>query len=143
MTSSDAVGEARVIVGVDTHRDEHVAVAIDRPAARLGEHRLSTTLKGYEGLDRWRTNAQMPGIEFFRHVAGSVCRQPSVTLAVSRDRSGTWNWSAWRSFSDFPISSTLMRSIDCNVSGLCSSGAGDSRRAMTYVAARTHSSAQT
>ncbi len=26
MTSSDAVGEARIIVGVDTHRDEHVAV---------------------------------------------------------------------------------------------------------------------
>ena len=55
MTSSDAVGEARVIVGVDTHRDEHVAVAIDRLGARLGEHRLPTTLKGYEGLDRWAT----------------------------------------------------------------------------------------
>ncbi len=55
MTSSDAVGEARVIVGVDTHRDEHVAVAIDRLGARLGEHRLPTSLKGYEGLDRWAT----------------------------------------------------------------------------------------
>lgn len=55
MTSSNAVGEARVIVGVDTHRDEHVAVAIDWLGARLGEHRLPTSLKGYEGLDRWAT----------------------------------------------------------------------------------------
>jgi hypothetical protein len=55
VTSSDAVGEARVIVGVDTHRDEHVAVAIDRLGARLGAHRLPTTLRGYEGLDRWAT----------------------------------------------------------------------------------------
>ncbi len=53
MTSNEAVGEAKVIVGVDTHRDEHVAVAIDRLGARLGEHRLPTTLKGYECLDRW------------------------------------------------------------------------------------------
>ena len=53
MTISDAVGEARIIVGVDTHRDEHVAVAIDQLGARLGEHRALTTSSGYEGLDRW------------------------------------------------------------------------------------------
>ena len=51
MTISDAVGEARIIVGVDTHRDEHVAVAIDQLGARLGEHRALTTSSGYEG--RW------------------------------------------------------------------------------------------
>ncbi len=53
MTSSDAAGKARIIVGVDTHRDEHVAVAIDQLGARLGEHRLPTTSIGYEGLDCW------------------------------------------------------------------------------------------
>jgi hypothetical protein len=42
---------ARVIVGVDTHLDEHVAVAIDRLGARLGEYRLATTAKGYDGLE--------------------------------------------------------------------------------------------
>ena len=39
-TSGDLDDVARVIVGVDTHLDEHVAVAIDRLGARLGEHRL-------------------------------------------------------------------------------------------------------
>jgi transposase len=51
--NSDAVGEARLIVGVDTHRDEHVAVAIDHLGARLGDYRFPTTSAGYEGLDCW------------------------------------------------------------------------------------------
>ena len=46
-------GVARVIVGVDTHLDEHVAVAIDHHGARLGEYRLATTAKGYKGLESW------------------------------------------------------------------------------------------
>jgi len=44
---------ARVIVGVDTHKDEHVAVAIDQLGVRLGEHRIPTTPAGYRNLDRW------------------------------------------------------------------------------------------
>lgn len=52
-TSPDLDGIARVIVGVDTHLDEHVAVAIDRHGARLGEYRLAATAKGYEVLESW------------------------------------------------------------------------------------------
>ena len=52
-TSSGLDGVARVIVGVDTHLDEHVAVAIDHHGVRLGEYRLATTAKGYEGLESW------------------------------------------------------------------------------------------
>ena len=52
-TSGNLDGVARVIVGVDTHLDEHVAVAIDHHGARLGEYRLSTTAKGYKGLESW------------------------------------------------------------------------------------------
>ncbi len=82
MTTSGGLDDvARVIVGVDTHLDEHVAVAIDRLGARLGERRLPTTLKGYEGLDRWATGlgeAVVFGIEgtgsygagLARHLAG-------------------------------------------------------------------------
>ena len=44
---------AGVVVGVDTHKDEHVAVAIDRLGVRLGDHRLSTTTAGYAGLEGW------------------------------------------------------------------------------------------
>jgi transposase len=42
-----------VILGVDTHLDFHVAVAVDHLGRRLGESRVPTTAKGYEGLLRW------------------------------------------------------------------------------------------
>ncbi len=45
-----------IIVGVDTHKDEHVAVAINRLGARLGEFHLATTTQGYAGLERWAMN---------------------------------------------------------------------------------------
>ena len=43
----------RVVVGVDTHKDEHIAVALNHLGTRLGEYRLSTTAKGYAGFERW------------------------------------------------------------------------------------------
>ena len=52
-TSGGSDGVASVIVGVDTHLDEHVAVAIDHHGARVGEYRLATTAKGYEDLESW------------------------------------------------------------------------------------------
>lgn len=42
-----------VIVGVDTHLDVHVAVALDRLGRRLGEVSVPTTAKGYKSLVRW------------------------------------------------------------------------------------------
>ena len=53
MTKIAHLDDARVIVGVDTHKDEHVAVAIDGLGTRLGEHRLRATSVGYVGLERW------------------------------------------------------------------------------------------
>jgi transposase len=44
---------AHVVVGVDTDKDEHVAVAIDQLGARLSEHRVATTTPGYADLERW------------------------------------------------------------------------------------------
>ena len=46
MTSTNPLGATTVIVGVDTHRDEHVAVAIDCLGARLGQRRLPTAPRG-------------------------------------------------------------------------------------------------
>ena len=43
----------QVIIGVDTHQDQHVAVAIDRQGVRLGEHHLSATTYGYAELEWW------------------------------------------------------------------------------------------
>ena len=53
MTDTNPLGATRVIVGVDTHRDEHIAVAIDCLGARLGQHRLPTAPRGYERLHCW------------------------------------------------------------------------------------------
>ena len=43
----------QVIIGVDTHQDEHVAVAIDRQGIRLGELHALATVCGYRELELW------------------------------------------------------------------------------------------
>jgi transposase len=45
--------EVEVVVGVDTHLDFHIAVAVDHLGRRLGEASLPTTVEGYERLLRW------------------------------------------------------------------------------------------
>jgi transposase len=45
--------KVEVVLGVDTHLDFHVAVAIDHLGRRLGESSVPTTAKGYEKLLRW------------------------------------------------------------------------------------------
>ena len=42
-----------IIVGVDTHKDEHVAVVVDKLGVRIGQGNLPTTNMGYVGLERW------------------------------------------------------------------------------------------
>lgn len=42
-----------IIVGVDTHKDTHVAVAIDGLGRRLGEVAISATASGYQQLHEW------------------------------------------------------------------------------------------
>jgi transposase len=39
-----------VVLGVDTHLDAHVAVALDGLGRHLGELAVPTTKKGYENL---------------------------------------------------------------------------------------------
>ena len=43
----------QVIIGVDTHQDRHVAVAIDRQGVCLGERHTPATMFGYGELERW------------------------------------------------------------------------------------------
>ena len=45
--------EVAVILGVDTHLDFHVAVAMDHLGRRLGKSSVPTTAKGYERLLCW------------------------------------------------------------------------------------------
>ena len=50
---SIAFERAGVIVGVDTHKDEHVAVALDGLGKHLGELHLDATNLGYAELLTW------------------------------------------------------------------------------------------
>ena len=43
----------QVIIGVDTHKDQHVAVAIDGRGVRLDEKYVPVAVCGYEELERW------------------------------------------------------------------------------------------
>jgi transposase len=55
-TFGNAEGSASVdgvVLGVDTHLDLHVAMALDRLGRRLGELTVPTTTRGYERLLRW------------------------------------------------------------------------------------------
>lgn len=46
----------RVVIGIDTHQEQHVAVAIDRQGVRLGERHAVATTSGYRDLERWSSN---------------------------------------------------------------------------------------
>jgi len=47
--------DVSIIVGVDTHKDIHVAVALDALGRRLAELELPTTTTGYQKLHVWAT----------------------------------------------------------------------------------------
>ena len=43
----------QIIIGVDTHKSNHIAVAIDAQGARLGSTTIPTTSQGYRDLEAW------------------------------------------------------------------------------------------
>ena len=51
--TSIALSRKDVVVGVDTHKDEHVAVVLDSLGGRLGEFTLPATPVGYQQLKDW------------------------------------------------------------------------------------------
>ena len=96
----------QVVVGVDTHRDKHVAVAIDLRGVRLGEFHTPTTTHGYGDLERWSLGlgeirafgiegtgcpastrfAEFPSISF----AGSPPRPQQSRRAAGLHQSDSW-----------------------------------------------------
>jgi transposase len=54
ISSVDGTDRAHeVVLGVDTHLDVNVAVALDQLGRRLGVLKVSTTTRGHERLLRW------------------------------------------------------------------------------------------
>lgn len=51
--TSIVLGRRDVVVGVDTHKDEHVAVALDGLGGRLGEFAIAANPDGYGELLAW------------------------------------------------------------------------------------------
>ena len=56
VTGREVVGAVQVVIGVDTHQDEHVAVAIDQQGVRLAERHEPATSYGYGEMERWSRN---------------------------------------------------------------------------------------
>jgi transposase len=52
--------EWTVAIGVDTHKDVHVAVALDRFGAQLGSREVETTESGYRSLLSWALELGVP-----------------------------------------------------------------------------------
>ncbi|MFC1925698.1 IS110 family transposase [Chloroflexota bacterium] len=90
-----AVRIPNIIIGVDTHKDEHVAVVIDKLGARIGQMTLPTTNTGYITLERWARslgNIESFGIEGTGSYGAALARflrnQGHIVIEVNRpDRS--------------------------------------------------------
>ncbi len=53
MTTIAQIAPARVVIGVDTHKDTHVAVALDGLGRRIDDTTIPTTTPGYRKLVAW------------------------------------------------------------------------------------------
>jgi transposase len=52
-TSLQSSTTRTIVVGIDTHKDVHVAVALDHLGRRLAELHVPTTTAGYSSLEHW------------------------------------------------------------------------------------------
>lgn len=62
MTSTMTRSSTEVTLGVDTHKDVHVAAALDARGAVLGTESFPATVDGYEQLHRWATDHGVLGV---------------------------------------------------------------------------------
>jgi transposase len=76
-----------VVLGVDTHLDFHVGVALDELGRRLGALRVPTTTKGYKKLLSWAENfgaVRCAGVEGTSSYGAGLARYlTSVGVAVA------------------------------------------------------------
>lgn len=85
-----------IAVGVDTHRDSHIAVALDRLGQVLGELVVKANAAGYRELERWAAGLAAGGQQVFFGIEGAgsygagLCehlqRSGHVVMEVERPR---------------------------------------------------------
>ena len=70
-----------IVIGIDSHKRSHTAVAVDPTGRRLAEKTVGTTGAGHLELVRWA--GQFPGVGPSRTVATSrgACRATSSSPA--------------------------------------------------------------
>ncbi len=56
MVSREEPRVLSLVIGVDTHKDEHVAVALDQLGARRSQRRIPASAQGYLDLERWASS---------------------------------------------------------------------------------------
>lgn len=85
------MSEVQVTLGVDSHRDMNVAVALDQQGRMLGTRAVPTTRQGHSELLRWATNLgelTQVGVEGSSSYGAGLCRilrsQGILVLEVER-----------------------------------------------------------
>ena len=81
-TLTDRLRPRRVVVGVDTHKHVHVAVALDQLGARLGTGMFTADRVGYADLIRWAVG--FGGAEVVFAIEGTGSYGAGLTSAVRR-----------------------------------------------------------
>jgi len=77
----------KIIIGVDTHKDIHVAVAINGIGAHLGTLTIPVSPKGYQNLETWARafgSIHAFGIEGPDHMARvsrAFCKRRAIPLS--------------------------------------------------------------
>jgi transposase len=76
--------EWTVAVGVDTHKDTHVAVAFDAVGVELGSCEVAATEAGYRSLLSWACALGVPGsaVEGCGSYGAGVARISSAGVSV-------------------------------------------------------------
>ena len=70
ITASESPATAsEVILGIDTHLEVHVAVALDGLGRRLGELNVPTTVKGYQKLLYWAEGSVLCAVPVWKERA--------------------------------------------------------------------------
>jgi transposase len=82
LTLSGVPGRGRVVVGVDTHKDVHVAVALDHNGGRLDELRFPSTREGTLHVQAW---ASALGVVHGWGVEGTSCYGAGLTRQLLQD----------------------------------------------------------
>jgi transposase len=137
--------EPAVILGVDTHLDFHVAVAIDHLGRRLGESSAPTTVKGYERLLCWAEgfgSVRCAGVEgtssygagIARHLRASGIEVLEVERPERRRRSSHRNLQKKSDSSDAEAAARAV--LAGEASGVPKSGDGEVEMIRTLRAAR-------